>query len=210
MLQETPLFAAFAELIALDMNMAIRSIADVKEIFENLVCQLKSAQHKLAPVKTSRWFSWHQCCHDQFQEYWSMRLLLTHEFGDQDVDTATNRTFARLRDDASGMKLALHCTSWRTWLSVKVLWLGGQPLWTWYTDQVKNVKCPEKGLGHLRSLAGGNWLQDSQFRCLVKVLPQSEEFIKVGKFLELAKQQLGPNPETCMGAFVEELFFYCT
>ena len=139
-----------------------------------------------------------------------MRLLLTHEFGDQDVDSAANMTFARLRDDAAGMKLALHCTSWRTWLSVKVLWLGGQPLWTWYAGQVQNVKCPEQELGHLKSLAGGKWLQDSQFRCLVKVLLQSEEFIKVGKYLELAEHQLGPNPETCMGAFVEELFFYCT
>ena len=99
------MFAEYSGLISLDMGgVPIRSQADMREVFESLVDQLKSAQCKLAPVKTSRWFSWHDTCHAQMREWWALRMMLLHEFPDEVIVDDTSKGWASLRSDAGGLK----------------------------------------------------------------------------------------------------------
>jgi uncharacterized protein (DUF1499 family) len=199
--EETPLFAQYAELIGLDMGVAIRTKEDLEEIFMSLVDQVKSARLKLAPVKKSRWFSWHQCCHDQIREFWTMRMLLAHEFGDLNLDEELRVWTA---PESGGMKLALRCTTWSTWVTTKVLELGGQPLWSWYTKFIEDVKTPHDGFNRTLSLIEDKWLSDEQFRNLAKVLSDVEQITKVNKYME----HLGADSPCNMDSFVDQLYFY--
>lgn len=203
------MFAEYSDLISLDMGgVPIRSQADLREVFESLVDQLKSAQCKLAPVKTSRWFSWHDTCHAQMREWWALRMMLLHEFPDEVIVDDTSKGWASLRSDAGGLKLALHCTTWRTWLSVNVLYIGGQPLWSWYSNLVKKVKSPEQGLAQLISLASNKWQESQQVIDLVALFGNSEQFDRIQNYLAISPKHLGPDATCNFASFVEELFHY--
>lgn len=133
-------------------------------------------------------------------------MLLEHEFPHEPSVDKSDKSWARLRSENSGIKLALHCLSWRTWLSVNVLWIGGRPLWSWYADLVKKVKSPAQGLARTISLAQG-WLGDKQFKDLILVL-STTNFSKIGSYLEMSLQHVEQDSTCNMDSFVEELFFY--
>eukprot|EP00438_Fugacium_kawagutii_P023912 Skav222585 [mRNA] locus=scaffold1897:322938:324275:+ [translate_table: standard] len=204
--EETELFQDYADLIALDMDTEVRCQDDLVQIFQGLLDQLKSAQNKLAPVKSGRWFSWHQCCHDQLREFWSLRMMLLHEYPQEVEEIDKNeKPFSRLVKESGGLRLACHCLSWRVWLSCQVLWLAGKPLWQWHSSLVKDVKSPAEGLARTMWLAQ-NWLGDNQLKELIRVLLNTD-FSKIGKYLELSQRHL--DESTCtMESFVQELFYY--
>lgn len=203
--EETELFQDYADLIALDMDTQVRCQADCLQIFQGLLDQLKSAQNKLAPVKTSRWFSWHQCCYDQLREFWSLRMILQHEFPQEEIDK-TEKSFSNLVKESGGLRLACHCLTWRVWLSVNVLWLAGRPLWEWHSSLVKDVKSPEEGLARTIWLSQ-NWLGDTQLKELIRVLLRTN-FSRIEKYLELSHRHLEPGSSCTMESFVQELFHY--
>lgn len=186
------------------MNQTIRSHQDLQNVFHQLLDRLQSTQCKLAPVKTSRWFSWHQACADQLNEWFAMRMLLENEYPSE--PGPGDRKF--VPNEGGGLKLALGCCSWRTWMSVKVLYIAGQPLWDWYTDTVKNIKTPQQGLERVINLACNRWLSDNQFRKLVEVLLQRNIFDSIGQYLELSVRHVGQDSDCTMDTFVQELFFY--
>ena len=134
-------------------------------------------------------------------------MLFLHEFPGETVDS-NNKAWANLRSEAGGLKLALHCTSWRAWLSVWVLYLGGQPLWTSYAATVRDVKSPHDGLKKTMSLANDQWLGEEQFQGLVNVLLKSETFERIGQYLEFAKRHVPEGSDCNMESFVQQLFFY--
>lgn len=205
--EDSELFNDYAELIGFDMGQAIRGRGDLTVVFQSLIDNLKSTRCKLAPVKTSRWFSWCQACYDQLSEWWAFRMLLTSEYPEEQVDADT-KPWGKLRSESGGLKLALHCTGWSTWLSVCVLFLGGQPLWTWHSRLVEDVKTPQQGLARTISFTGGKWLGDKQLQDLIQVLWKSEHFAKMSRYLEISKQFLPPDSDCNMDRFVQELFFY--
>ena len=165
------LFQEYSELIGLDMGMDVRTNDDLIQIFQGLVERLKSTHTKLAPVKTSRWFSWHQACSDQLEEWWALRMLLVHTYPHEPPIDSCTKSFTSLRNENVGVKLALYCLTWRCWLSVNVLYLAGQPLWTWFSDLVRSVKTPDDGLKRTIWLAQ-NWRHDDQFRNLIQVFQE--------------------------------------
>ena len=189
-------------------GLPIRSQADLTAIFESLAEHLKSAQCKLAPVKTSRWFSWHDSCHVQMREWFALRMMLLWEFPNEVIVDDTSKGWAALRSDSGGLKLALHCTTWRTWLSVNVLYIGGQPLWNWYSNLVRTIKSPEQGLGRLISLALNKWQKAEEVMELVAIFSNREQFERIQKYLALSQRHLGPVTTCDMASFVEELFHY--
>lgn len=134
-------------------------------------------------------------------------MLLMNEFPEEEVDAQT-KAWARLRSEKGGLKLALRCTGWTTWLSVCVLYIGGQPLWTWHSKLVEQVKTPQHGLQRTISLTGGKWLGDKQLQDLIQVLWTSDHFVKMSRYLEISKQFLPPDSDCDMDRFVQELFFY--
>ena len=205
-MQETPLFARYADLIGLDMGITIRSNEDLVEILQ--VDRVRSARSKLAPVKKSRWFSWDQCCHDQIEEFWSMRMLLVHEFGELTLEEELRLWTAHGEAASGGMKLALHCSTWTTWVTVKVLQLAGQPLWSWYTKFVEDVKTPHDGFQRTLAMVEEKWLLDDQFCSLVKVLSDAEQISLVEQYMRLSEQHLGPDSPCNMDSFVDQLYFY--
>lgn len=188
------------------MDTQVRCQDDCLQIFQGLLDQLKSAQNKLAPVKSSRWFAWHQCCHDQLREWWSLRMILLHEYPQEEIDNIEMKSFASLVKESGGLKLACHCLSWRVWLSVNVLWFGGRPLWNWQSSLVEDVKSPEEGLARTMWLAQ-NWRGDTQLKELIRVL-LCTDFSKIQKYLELSHRHLEPGSSCTMENFVSELFFY--
>lgn len=104
--EETELLQDYADLIALDMDTQVRCQDDCLQIFHGLLDQLKSSQSKLAPVKSSRWFAWHQACHDQLREFWSLRMILLHEYPQEEIDNIEMKSFASLVKESGGLKLA--------------------------------------------------------------------------------------------------------
>ena len=89
-----------------------------------------------------------------------------------------------------------------------MLYLGGQPLWTFYASLVRDVKTAQHGLARTMSLAIDKWLGDEQFRGLVQVLLRSENFDRIGRYLEFSQHHLPEGSDCNMESFVHELFFY--
>ena len=138
MCQDGPLFTEYADLISLDYGMPINSPSDVTQLFQRL-CELHSCSNKGSPVKSGRWFSWHGACAEHVSEFFSTRLLLLHRYPDGQPD-ASSKKFSQLRSDMGGLQLALHCTSWSTWMGVQVLRIVSQPCWNYHSQTVTTAR----------------------------------------------------------------------
>jgi hypothetical protein len=133
-------------------------------------------------------------------------MLLIHTYPHEPPIASTTMSFASLRSEKGGLKLALHCLTWRCWLSVNVLFFAGQPLWTWFSDLVRSVKTPQDGLNRTIWLAQ-NWRHDDQFKNLIAVF-SATDFASMEQYLELSVTHVKPDSTCNMESFVEELFFY--
>jgi hypothetical protein len=117
-------------------------------------------------------------------------MLLTFLYPDEkSPDDRSGKTFAGLRqgDDepgAGGLHLALRCTSWETWYSIKALKIGGNPLWDFYSQTVKEVKTPQHGLARTRSMVHGQWRFDRQLVMFVKTLQDIDQLSEVLQYHE--------------------------
>ncbi|CAL1163126.1 unnamed protein product, partial [Cladocopium goreaui] len=124
------------------------------------------------------------CCSDQLEEWWSLRMLLEHEFPHEPSVDKSDKSWARLRSESGGIKLALHCLSW----TLEDMAFGERSL-AWREAIV------ELGLARTISLAQG-WLGDKQFKYLILVL-STTNFSKIGFYLEMAsslsKMNLPPD-----------------
>lgn len=106
-------------------------------------------------------------------------MLLRHQFPDApNPDEREIKRFSELRSDSAGLPLALQCCSVRYWLSCNVLWIGGKPLWSWWSRTIKNVKNPADNVTNMIALAK-HWRSDQQFRDLVSCLLDHNEFRRI-------------------------------
>ena len=172
--------------------MDLRTEEDYEQLFKSLA-SLETYRLKKSAVKGSRWFSWHQACHEHYEEFWASRMLLTWAYPHQpNPDHGSSKTLKQLRaDDLGGLKLALQCLSWRTWYGITVLKLADEPLWTSYTGTVKNVKNPTQGLERCLESSVEGWMVDPEFQGLVGALFQESSFQKVRHYAALSVQFLG-------------------
>ena len=106
-------------------------------VVPDIVCELHSCSN--SPVKSGRRFSWHGASAENVSEFFSTRLLLFHRYPDGQPD-ASSKKFSQLRSDMGGLQLALHCTSWSTWMGVQVLRIVSQPCWNYHSQTVTTAR----------------------------------------------------------------------
>lgn len=196
--EDSELLERFADLVALDMG--------VESVDLSLLAELKTFRNKSSCVKSGRWFSWSNSAHDHFGEFWASRMLLTALFPDECPDTrTTSTTFAELRKEAGGLKLALKCCSWNTWFSVRAMKLANDVLWTWYSKTVKKIKTPHHGLERLAQMADGQWMSDAQFTGLINLFSDWGDFETV---LQYDKCSLRHLEQSKLQNYLDDLWFY--
>ena len=193
--QDSEIFLEYAELIAMDFGITLRTNEDFQVLFEALATRLDSYRIKKSVVKGSRWFSWHNGCADHYEEFFATRLLLSFGHpGEKNPDENT-RSLKELRaggDSLGGLKLALQCCSWKTWYGITMIKLADAPLWSYYSDSVKKIKDPKQGFLQKLELSGDAWMRDKQFSELVGVLLQDQsEFERIRSYANASIQHLG-------------------
>ena len=73
------LWDAFREKIARDLG---RELSGDEHEIENMLADVDSFMKKGSLVKSSRWFSWNQLCHEQLHEFHVLKMLLADYFGE--------------------------------------------------------------------------------------------------------------------------------
>ena len=206
--QDGPLFTEYADLISLDYGMPINSPSDVTQLFQRL-CELHSCSNKGSPVKSGRWFSWHGACAEHVSEFFSTRLLLLHRYPDGQPD-ASSKKFSQLRSDMGGLQLALHCTSWSTWMGVQVLRIVSQPCWNYYSQTVESVKSPRQGLLRTADMTTDlKWMKCNELTGLVDVFWQDSEFDKVLRYHTLSRRHSDEDKHrSSLETFVHQVWYY--
>lgn len=177
----------------------------MKELFKEIPNHLESCRKKKSLVKSGRWFSWMTACDEHLSEWFALKMLLKHGFPEatdpDDITEKDGKSFNELRSDSGGLKLGLRCLTFKNWLTVNCLYLGGKPLWSWWAKTIKDIKNPSDGLRNFVNMSH-QWRSDQQLRDLVSCLRDWKEFDRVQKYCSLLHQS--------MDSFVEELWYYIT
>ena len=71
------------------------------------------------------------------KEWFAFKMLLQHQYPEV-KDVESEKSFKELRSDSGGLKLALKGMTFQNWLGVRILQIGGRPMWNWWT---KTVRC---------------------------------------------------------------------
>ena len=114
--QDSEIFRQYAELIALDFELPLRSDDDFQHLFEALASRLDSYRIKKSAVKKGRWFSWHNGCQDHHAEYFATRMLLSWGYPNEPNPDDSSKSLNELRaagDSLGGLKLGLQCMSFK-------------------------------------------------------------------------------------------------
>ena len=214
--QDSLVFEEFATLMSLDLGVKLETADDMEKLFESLA-ELETFRHKKSCVKSGRWFSWANACHDHFPEFWATRMLLKsmHESEQSPDDHShSGKTFSELRKDddghgAGGLRLALRCCSWQMWYSISALKLPGDVLWKWHSAMVKQIKTPQQGLVRNMEMSGDQWRFDSQFEMLAKTLEDKPQMEKILKYHSASFVHLGPSAaQEALQNFSQDLWHY--
>ena len=118
----------------------------------NLVAELYSFVHKSGFPKPSRWFAWHQQAHQQLAEFYATRCLLEWYLGGDEgmpPPEEVSQTFKQSRAELGGLKLLYNSLSHSYHEAAHVLLMVSRPCWTWYSEQVSDIKTPHEGLCQL-------------------------------------------------------------
>ena len=199
------MFTEFAELIALDFGIPTNSEDELSRVWDRMT-ELFRTKGDL--VKSGRWFSWHTSADSQMWQWWALRMLLSHLH--PDVQPDDSKTFGQLRESLGGLRLGLQCMTWHTFFGIKVLQLGGAPLWKWYSTRVQSIKSPQQHLKHLIELTMDNrWTKDSQFMDLATVLTDWNGLADVLKYHQVSRKKLDRQQHgELMESFVMQLWYY--
>lgn len=199
------------DLINLDLfgGRALEGHVEVTELWDRL-CELGSFNRKQSPVKSGRWFSWHQSCAESLHEFFSTRMLLEYRYPSDKPDAGV-KSFSQLRGDMGGLRLALTCCGWSTWFGVQVLRLTGQPCWNHYTETVEGVKSPSQGLTRQIDMStDAKWMRCKELTGLVEILWAQSEFDMLLQYHVLSRRHLASDEAHAqvLETFVKQLWFH--
>lgn len=210
------LFQEFAELISMDMGVELTDSSSYRELFHSLA-ELGSCNGKLSPFKSGRWFSWFTAALEHRQEFWSIRLLLQSKYPDVNPDRLRT-SFEKLRSEGGGLKLALSCASWTTFLGVLVLMIGGKSMFQHYSESVQSIKSPLQGFKKTVEMVNNDhWMGCQQLIGLMSSFSQNHEFAQVVKYHSLAKRHfadVGHDSDSSDGhaealkTFIHQMWYY--
>ena len=162
-------FLAFAHLIAQDHGLQHQGDGNDHERVFNVLSALPSFQEKGASPKMMRWFSCNQMWHERKSEFWATKLILQHANANEDGPLAevfdpakvmqgnAKKELSALKAKHGGLSLAEKLIT--PWLRsrIKIYTTATSPSWTWYTNQVENVKTPRDGLAFNMRQSCGGW-----------------------------------------------------
>ena len=144
------MFQKYVDSIRIDFGLP--DTVDDHVIFQ-MLAELETWTKKGSAVKQSRWFSWHDSAHDHLKEWWASRMIYEWYFsGEVDIDSIDNtvfKSFKQARESTGGLKLALKCMSLHCFEMTWLVYLCSQPCWTWYTNQVQQVKTSDDNLAQV-------------------------------------------------------------
>ena len=92
------LWDAFREKIALDLG---RELSGDEHEIENMLADVDSFMKKGSLVKSSRWFSWNQLCHEQLHEFHVLKMLLADHFGEDESFSPCSRERRSLHSNSA-------------------------------------------------------------------------------------------------------------
>lgn len=161
------MFVKYYARIAADLGLPPDSSA--QQVFD-MLAELESWTRKQSLVKQSRWFSWNESAHTHLKEFWASRMLLEWYFdGEVDPDDLSLGSFKLCRESLGGLKLAFKCLSTQVFESSCIVYICSQPCWSWYTNQVQNVKTSMDNLVYQKSMAD-EWHEEEHLQELAGFL----------------------------------------
>lgn len=64
--------------------------------------------------------------------------------------------------------------------SAKTLFVATQPVWEWYTDQVKRIKTPMECLRETAATTGGRWMSGRELNSLAQIFTSRQALASAG------------------------------
>ena len=148
-------------------------MSDHIAIFEALPVICKSFVQKLSFPKNSRWLAWNECAEQYLPEFYAARMLLEWYLDSADgIKDPDEDPLASLREGAQsmgGLRLAYACMSQQTFEDVSILRHCMKPAWSWFTDQVENVKSPQDNVAYIEHMVN-NWKSESHLKQIGSLL----------------------------------------
>ena len=177
--QDSPVFQKYVDSIRIDFGLP--DTVDDHVIFQ-MLAELETWTKKGSAVKQSRWFSWHDSAHDHLKEWWASRMIYEWYFsGEVDIDSIDNtvfKSFKQARESTGGLKLALKCMSLHCFEMTWLVYLCSQPCWTWYTNQVQQVKTSDDNLAQVIEMVD-QWHTDDHLCQMASLLSPGDTFCQL-------------------------------
>ena len=179
-------FVEFWDSIRQDFGMPDSST--MSEVWDRLPTT-RSFQSKCTLPKLSRWFSWNQAFEEQRDSWHVLKAVLAYHFQTTEIDdpdTAAQKreldALAKMTDEkqeekinarkqfsmlkeklGGGLRLAYYLLSNRLLQQILIISAVTRPLWTWYSNSVKDIKNSEDHATRLMELADA-WQQDDHLQ----------------------------------------------
>ena len=173
------MFQKYVDRIRIDFGLP--DTVDDQVIFQ-MLAELETWTKKGSAVKQSRWFSWHDSAHDHLKEWWASRMIYEWYFcGEVDIDSIDNiefKSFKQARESTGGLKLALKCMSLHCFEMTWLVYLCSQPCWTWYTNQVQQVKTSLDNLAQVIEVVD-RWHTDDHLCQMASLLSPGDTFCQL-------------------------------
>ena len=168
--QDSEHFQRYKCLMALDFEDDFGRAPADEELW-NQMSELPSFLAKKALPKPSRWFAWHECAHQQLKEFFATRCLLHWYFEDEGLPAPEEVTtqFQKCKGDLGGLKLLHRALTYVNHQTACIMLLVSRPCWTWYTEQISEIKIPQQGVEQLMTWAL-SWYKDDHLLAIVKTL----------------------------------------
>ena len=152
------------------------------QVIFQMLAELDTWTKKGSAVKQSRWFSWHDSAHEHLKEWWASRMIYEWYFsGEVDIDSIDNTeysSFKQARESTGGLKLALKCMNQHCFEMSWLVYLCSQPCWTWYTNQVQEVKTSADNVAQVIEMVGG-WNTDDHLCQMASMLSAGDTFCQL-------------------------------
>ena len=168
--QDSEHFQRYKCLMALDFEDDFGRTPTDEEMW-NHMSELPSFLAKKGLPKPGRWFAWHECAHQQLKEFFATRCLLHWYFEDEGLPAPeeVNTTFQKCKGDLGGLKLLHRALTYVNHETACIMLLVSRPCWTWYTEQISEIKTPQEGVEQLMTWAL-SWYKDAHLLAIVKTL----------------------------------------
>lgn len=176
--EDSPVFMKYGPLIARDHGMRFETACDRSRLYQHLPNLATSFIHSKEMCKLGRWFSWNDCAKQQLGEFWVAKMLIEHFLasdGSQNTDetivafdnldhVARKKTpqaeLQALKSANGGLNLAYKLMTGECLQHARILYVCTKACWTWYAQNVKQVKSPKEGLEDLARLQYTGWAKD--------------------------------------------------